>query len=303
MQAKQAGCSYADIRFTRATNNGVNANGGNRDFDDLGGFGGGGGRGGGGRGGRGGGGRGGGGFGGFGGGGGGRQCATVARRASACASSTAASGASRAARSSPRTRSSASRVLATEVAKASAIAKRADVKLAPVPAYQEYWATPIKKDPATVSQEEKQALVQKVVDLVVEDEGGHQRQRVGAARTRVEVLRQQRRLLHRAGNLDDDAAIHRDRAQGRRDAHAHLHRRADDRRLGSRRSLGDGRERRAYRRRGGRVLHRQAGRDGRQGSDPHAVARDAHDPRDRRRTRPSWIASSATRPTTPARAS
>ena len=57
-------------------------------------------------------------------------------------------------------------VMATEVAKASAIAKRADVKLAPVPAYQEYWATPIKKDPATVSQEEKQALVQKVVDLV-----------------------------------------------------------------------------------------------------------------------------------------
>jgi hypothetical protein len=64
-QAKQAGCTYADIRFTRATNNGVNANGGSRDFDDLGGFGGGCGRGGGGRGGRGGGGRGGGGFGGF----------------------------------------------------------------------------------------------------------------------------------------------------------------------------------------------------------------------------------------------
>ena len=97
-QAKQAGCTYADIRFTRATNNGVNANGGNRDFDDLGGFGGGGGRG----------------------GGGGadaagadaaaegsaalaeaasRQSATVARPASECASSTAASGASRAARS------------------------------------------------------------------------------------------------------------------------------------------------------------------------------------------------------------
>src|SRR6185312_11297603 len=68
-QAKQAGCTYADIRFTRATNDSVNANGGNRDFDDLGGFGGGGGRGGG-RGGRGGGGRGGGGFGGFGGAGG-----------------------------------------------------------------------------------------------------------------------------------------------------------------------------------------------------------------------------------------
>src|SRR5262249_50691240 len=65
--AKTAGCPYADIRFTRATNSGVNANGGNREFDGLGGFGGGGGRGGG-RGG-GGGGRGGGGFGGGGGGG------------------------------------------------------------------------------------------------------------------------------------------------------------------------------------------------------------------------------------------
>ena len=58
-------------------------------------------------------------------------------------------------------------LLATEVAKASAIAKRADVKLAPVQAYQEYWVTPFKKDPGTVPQEEKQALVQKVVDLVV----------------------------------------------------------------------------------------------------------------------------------------
>ena len=45
-EAKTLGCSYADIRFTRATNSGVNANGGNRDFEDLGGFGGGGGRGG-----------------------------------------------------------------------------------------------------------------------------------------------------------------------------------------------------------------------------------------------------------------
>ena len=73
---------------------------------------------------------------------------------------------------------------------------------------------PSRRIPATVSQEEKQALVQKVVDLVVEDEGGHERQRLGAARARVEVLRQQRGLLHRAGDLDDDAAIHRDGAEG-----------------------------------------------------------------------------------------
>jgi TldD protein len=164
-QAKQAGCTYADIRFTRATNNGVNANGGNRDFDDLGGFGGGGGRGGGGRGGRGGGGRGGGGFGGFGGVGG----PTVRDRGAAgFGVRVIHSGVWGFASSPIVTEDEIKRitVLATEVAKASAIAKRADVKLAPVPAYQEYWATPIKKDPATVSQEEKQALVQKVVDLV-----------------------------------------------------------------------------------------------------------------------------------------
>ena len=163
-QAKQAGCTYADIRFTRATNNAVNANGGNRDFDDLGGFGGGG-RGGGGRGGRGGGGRGGGGFGGF---GGGAEPTVRDRGAAGFGVRVIHSGVWGFASSPIVTEDEIKRiaVMATEVAKASAIAKRADVKLAPVPAYQEYWATPIKKDPAAVSQEEKQALVQKVVDLV-----------------------------------------------------------------------------------------------------------------------------------------
>src|SRR4051812_49493342 len=70
-EAKTAGCSYADVRFTRATNSGVNASGGNPvpGAEDSGNFGGGG------RGGRGGG-RGGGGFrgGGVGGGGGGGGC-------------------------------------------------------------------------------------------------------------------------------------------------------------------------------------------------------------------------------------
>ena len=59
--------------------------------------------------------------------------------------------------------------LATEVARASAIAKKVDVTLAPVPAYTDYWASPMKKDPAGVAQEEKQALVQKVVDLAVQN--------------------------------------------------------------------------------------------------------------------------------------
>ena len=39
-EAKRLGCTYADIRFTRRTNSGVNASGGNRGEDELG-FGGG----------------------------------------------------------------------------------------------------------------------------------------------------------------------------------------------------------------------------------------------------------------------
>src|SRR5207253_1566508 len=61
--------------------------------------------------------------------------------------------------------------IAAEVAKASAIAKKVDVKLAPVPAYTEYWSTPMRKEPASVSQEDKQALVQKVVDAALKVNG------------------------------------------------------------------------------------------------------------------------------------
>src|SRR5688572_14899738 len=39
-EAKRLGCTYADIRFTRRTNSGVSANGGNRDAAEAG-FGGG----------------------------------------------------------------------------------------------------------------------------------------------------------------------------------------------------------------------------------------------------------------------
>ena len=34
-EAKRLGCTYADIRFTRRTNRGVNASGGNRDEDET----------------------------------------------------------------------------------------------------------------------------------------------------------------------------------------------------------------------------------------------------------------------------
>ncbi len=162
-QAKQLGCTYADIRFTRRTNRGVNASGGNRDAAELGGFGGGG-RGGGGRGG----GRGGrGGFGGFGGddagaGAGANQAAGFGVRVIH-------SGVWGFASSPIVTEDEIRRItrMAAEIAKASAIAKKMDVRLAPVPAYQDHWATPMRKDPATVPQETKQELVQQVVDLAL----------------------------------------------------------------------------------------------------------------------------------------
>jgi TldD protein len=155
VEAKRTGCTYADIRFTRRTNSSVNASGGNRDFEGFGGFGGGG-RGGG-RGGRGGG-----GFGGFGGGGdSGTGAAGFGVRVIH-------SGVWGFASSPIVTEDEIRRItrLATEVAKASAIAKKADVRLAPVPAYVDYWVTPVQKDPSKMSQEDRQALVQKVVDIV-----------------------------------------------------------------------------------------------------------------------------------------
>ena len=153
-EAKKNGCNYADIRFTRRTNSGVNASGGNPDFEGFGGFGGGG------RGGRGGGrGRGGFGGGGFGGG--------DDTGAAGFGVRVIHSGVWGFASSPLVTEDEIRRItrLATEVAKASAIAKKMDVRLAPVPAYVEYWVTPFEKNPDQISRDDKQALVQKVVDI------------------------------------------------------------------------------------------------------------------------------------------
>jgi TldD protein len=157
LEAKTLGCTYADIRFTRTTNSGVNANGGNRDFEGFGQIGGGGRGRGGGRGG-------GGGFGGFGGGG-----AAGPTGAAGFGVRVIHSGVWGFASSPIVTEDEIRRItrMATEVAKASAIAKRQDVRLAPVPAYVEYWATALAKDPRKVAQEDKQAFVQKIVDAVV----------------------------------------------------------------------------------------------------------------------------------------
>ena len=150
-EAKRVGCSYADVRFTRSVSTGVNATGGT-DRSDAGGFGGGG---------RGGAGRGGG--------------ARAGGRPGAAGFGVRVihSGVWGFASSPIVTEDEIRRItrIAAEVAKASAVAKKTDVKLAPVPAYSEYWSSPLKKDPATVSTEEKQAYVQKVVDAVMKNKG------------------------------------------------------------------------------------------------------------------------------------
>ena len=151
-EAKKAGCSYADVRFTRSVSSGVNASGGSDRAADGGGFGGG-------RGGRGGAGRGGG--------------ARAGGRPGAAGFGVRVihSGVWGFASSPIVTENELRRItrIAAEVAKASRVAKKVDVKLAPVPAYTEYWSSPMTKDPTTVSAEVKQAYVQKVVDLAAAD--------------------------------------------------------------------------------------------------------------------------------------
>jgi TldD protein len=168
-EAKAAGCSYADIRFTRSTNNGVNATGGNPvpgdDPNDPNGFGGRGGRGGG---------RGGGGFGGGGGGGrgGGRRGGGGTGVGAAGFGVRVIHSGCWGFASSPIVTEDEIRNItkaAAEVARASAIAKKTDVKLAPVQAFQAFWQTTVGKDPDAIPRETKQDFVQKVVDAVLKN--------------------------------------------------------------------------------------------------------------------------------------
>src|SRR5438105_3140246 len=148
-EAKRAGCTYADVRFTRSVSSGVNANGSNdrSDTGDFGGFGGRGGRGGGGR------------------GGAGRGRAG-GRGAAGFGVRVIHSGVWGFASSPIVTEDEIKRIarIAADIAQASAIAKKVDLKLAPVAAYTVYWSSPMTKDPTSVSQDDKQSLVQKVVD-------------------------------------------------------------------------------------------------------------------------------------------
>src|SRR5262249_5735039 len=59
--------------------------------------------------------------------------------------------------------------VAIDVAKATAIAKKIDVQLAPTPAYQVYWATPVEQDPRNVSDTDRHALAQASVDAATKN--------------------------------------------------------------------------------------------------------------------------------------
>ncbi len=61
--------------------------------------------------------------------------------------------------------------MAVDVAKASAVAKKIDVRLAPTPAYTDYWAVPIKVDPFKVSLDDKIAFLMKVNETVLGKQG------------------------------------------------------------------------------------------------------------------------------------
>jgi TldD protein len=60
---------------------------------------------------------------------------------------------------------------AVQVARASAVAKRQDVRLTPVQPYTDYWAVSIKKDPFQVPLDDKIALLLKVNDAVRKNKG------------------------------------------------------------------------------------------------------------------------------------
>jgi TldD protein len=157
-EAKRAGCSYADIRFTRTlTLPGVTVTGGTA--EPGGGFGG--------R--RGGGGGGGGGFGGRGGNIGPPNAPDGTPNAAGFGIRVIHGGVWGFASSPIVTEDEIRRIarLAVDVGQASAIAKKLDVQLAPVPPYQLYWSTSLERDPTTMSAADKQRALHTAVDAAM----------------------------------------------------------------------------------------------------------------------------------------
>jgi len=166
MEGKRAGCTYVDVRFTMSSG----LPGGNAMFRTAGAGGPGAGGGGGGGGGRGGGG----GGGGRGGAGGQQGIPTDAdRRSGGFGVRVIHSGVWGFASSPIVTEDELKRVtlVATEVAKASAIAKKADLKLAPVTPFVGNYKTPVLNDPQSVSATDKQKWAQAIVDKASKVQG------------------------------------------------------------------------------------------------------------------------------------
>ena len=156
-----------------------------------------------------------------------------------------------------------------------------------------------------MSLDDKIAFLMKINEAALKEPGVMRVQSHDGVRLRVEVPRHLRRLVHRAGDLAHVARA--SRVTARKDGKVKSRTftvRAADGRLRSGRSTAKMLEN-VERIAAEAVEHCTAPPVGvgLKDIDHDAVARDADDPRDRRATRPSSIASSATRPTTPAPAS
>ncbi len=140
---------------------------------------------------------------------------------------------------------------AVDVARASAVAKRFDVRLTPTPAYQTYWSTPITVDPFTISLDDKIAFLLGINEQLMKTKGIIRDPVVDRAGLRVEVLRVERGLLHRTGVVAHGAELLRDRPRQRQGQVADLHRAGPDGWLRSGHRRRNAGERRPHRGRSG----------------------------------------------------
>jgi TldD protein len=84
--------------------------------------------------------------------------------------------------------------MAVELARASALAKTADVKLAAEPAYEDYWATPYTIHPFKVSLEQKLDLLFKIDEVLRKDE------RIKVSLASMDFLREQQHFASTEGS-------------------------------------------------------------------------------------------------------
>ena len=109
---------------------------------------------------------------------------------------------------------------ATEVAKASAVSKRFEVRLAPVPAYQDYWPVPVKRS-GTVSLDDKIQFLMNINEAALKVPG------VTRVQSNMAFDYEWKYLATSEGSYIEQgfwrtSPAHRDGAQGRQDQVAHL---------------------------------------------------------------------------------